>query len=539
MSNQYEPTVKATIAFLKLLNVKVNKETVNETLQNHPDWPSLLCVGDSLNKWHIPNGAGRIDTRNIEDLPTPFIAYTHSRETPLSIITGVTETTVNVLKKEYNKIISENKEAFLKNWDGVYLIAEPNEKSGEVNFEATKRDSFIHSLIPIAAFTAIIGFFILFLNRVIDMSAISTAVNEIGVYIQFSILLIGVITTSLLLWYEIDRNNPLLQKVCSGITKGDCNAILTSKESKLFSWLSWSEVGFFYFTGGLLTLLFADNVVNNSMVLLLGINILALPYTIFSVYYQWRVAKQWCVLCLVVQGLLILGVANLILGDFFSYPPNLSLLFIVKVSLSYLLPAFVWYSLKPYILNLQEAKNTKREYLRIKFNAEIYETLLKKQKKITVSTEGVGIDIGNPLAQNTLIKVCNPYCGPCAKAHPVIDSLLENNSNLKVKIIFTSSNINDFMATPVKHLLSIAEKQNESLTKQALDDWYLPEKKDYEEFVKKHPLSTSLDTQNNKMVEMKAWCDQTDIAVTPTFFVNGYQLPDAYNIQDLQYFLME
>ena len=53
------------------------------------------------------------------------------------------------------------------------------------------------------------------------------------------------------------------------------------------------------------------------MVLLLGINILALPYTIFSVYYQWRVAKQWCVLCLVVQGLLILGVANLILGDFY------------------------------------------------------------------------------------------------------------------------------------------------------------------------------------------------------------------------------
>lgn len=539
MFNQYEPTVKATIAFLKLLNIRVNSETVDETLQNHPDWPSLLCVADSLNKWNVPNGAGRIDMNNIEELPTPFIAYTHSRETPLSIITDVTETTVNVFKKEYNKIVTESKEAFLKNWDGVYLIAEPNENSGEVNFEATKRGLFINSLIPIAALITIVTFFILFLNRVIDMSVVSTTVNQIGIYAQFGILLIGVITTSLLLWYEIDRNNPVLQKVCSGITKGDCNAILTSKEAKLFSWLSWSEIGFFYFTGSLLTLLFADNVINNSMVLLLGINVLALPYTIFSVYYQWRIAKQWCILCLVVQGLLIFGVINLAVGGFFSYPPNLSLPIIVKVSLSYMLPAFVWYSLKPYILSLQTAKNTKREYLRIKFNSEIYEILLKKQKKITASTEGVGIDVGNQLAQNTLIKVCNPYCGPCAKAHPEIDSLLHNNSNLKVKIIFTSTNLNDFMATPVKHLLSIAEKQNEPLTKKALDNWYLPEKKEYEEFVKKHPLDTPLDRQNNKMVEMKAWCDQIDIAVTPTFFVNGYQLPDAYNIQDLQYFLLE
>lgn len=55
MLTQYEPTVKATITFLKLLKVKVNKKTVDETLQNHPDWPSLLCITDSLNKWNVPN----------------------------------------------------------------------------------------------------------------------------------------------------------------------------------------------------------------------------------------------------------------------------------------------------------------------------------------------------------------------------------------------------------------------------------------------------------------------------------------------------
>ena len=72
MFSQFEPNVKATIAFLKLLNVKVNASAVNETLQNHPDWPSLLCISDSLKKWNVPNGAGKIDVTNIDELPTPF-----------------------------------------------------------------------------------------------------------------------------------------------------------------------------------------------------------------------------------------------------------------------------------------------------------------------------------------------------------------------------------------------------------------------------------------------------------------------------------
>lgn len=64
MLNQYEPNVKATIAFLELLKVKVTNETVNETLQN-PDWPSVLCLSDSFNKWDIPNGAGKIEPNQI------------------------------------------------------------------------------------------------------------------------------------------------------------------------------------------------------------------------------------------------------------------------------------------------------------------------------------------------------------------------------------------------------------------------------------------------------------------------------------------
>ncbi len=539
MFNQYEPNVKATIAFLRLLKVKVNNASVNETLQNHPDWPGLLCISDALHKWNIPNGAGKIDTNKIDELPVPFLAYTYDRESPLTIVTHFSGTAISSFQKNYPKSITENKEDFLKKWKGVYLIAEPNENSGEPNFEANKTKAFYNSLIPAAAFAALVIISLLLLNTTIKAGTLSASFSLIGIYLQYFLLFAGVVITTLLLWYEIDKNNPLLQKVCTGIAKGNCNAILTGKQAKIFSWLSWSEVGFFYFTGSLLALLFSGNAITISIALVAWLNILTLPYTIFSVYYQWRIAKQWCVLCLAVQALLILGGINVVANNFFL-PPLLSTNNLVSLLLLYLLPVLIWFTAKPYLLRLQEAKNTKREYLRIKFNAEIFETLLKKQKAIDINADGLGIDIGNPAATNTIIKVCNPYCSPCAEAHPKIDRLLAENPNVKVKIIFTAANEDGNPAVkPVRHLLALAEKVDEVKIKHALDDWYLAETKDYERFAAKYSMNGELLKQGDKIEAMDKWCKAMEISFTPTIFINGYQLPDAYHIEDLQYFLLD
>lgn len=278
-----------------------------------------------------------------------------------------------------------------------------------------------------------------------------------------------------------------------------------------------------------------------SLSFLAWLNILVLPYPVFSIYYQWRVAKQWCVLCLAVQALLLLGGINVIANHFLFPIPQFSFLFIANCLLLFMLPVVIWYTVKPHILRLQGAKNTKREYLRIKFNTEIFETLLKKQKAISIPTDGLGIDLGNPAATNTLIKVCNPYCGPCAKAHPKIEELLEQNENLKVKIIFTTPNDpGNYMYRPVNHLLAVQEKfKKEKTIKQALDDWYLDDNKEYNFFAAKYPMNGELKQQGTKIDAMFNWCKQMGVTATPTLFLNGYQLPDAYSIEDLKYFLLE
>ncbi len=533
MFNQYEPVVKVVIQYLRLLKVQVTNTTINETLQNHPDWPSLLCVSDSLNLWHIPNAAGKIDTSKIDELPLPFMAYIKNQEYPLSIVTKVSDNQIEVVSKDYRKKEIFSREDFAKTWNGVFLLAEPDEHSGESNYRVSKRKEFINFLLPSAALVlpVFIGSYIFIRN--LDW-ANSLSVN---IFIQYFISLLGVMVTSLLLWYEIDKSNPLLQKVCTGIIKGNCNAILTGRQARLFSWLSWSEVGFFYFSGTFLALLFSGE---KQFALAGLLNILALPYTVFSVYYQWKVAKQWCVLCLAVQALLLFGAINILVSGFSIAILPFTVVTLLKFILPFICLMFFWYSLKPYILSLQTAKNNKREYLRIKFNAEIFEMLLKKQKKISLSVDDLGIDIGNATAKNTIIKVCNPYCGPCAKAHPKIEELLEQNKDVKAKIIFTATNNEANPALkPARHLLAIAEKNNEKKIKQALDDWYLPETKNYEVFKNKYPMNGELLKQSSKIEAMDKWCKETGITFTPTIFVNGNQLPKEYTIEDLQYFLLE
>jgi protein-disulfide isomerase len=50
-------------------------------------------------------------------------------------------------------------------------------------------------------------------------------------------------------------------------------------------------------------------------------------------------------------------------------------------------------------------------------------------------------------------------------------------------------------------------------------------------------MNGELKKQDEKVEAMKDWCSKTEIQFTPTFFINGYQLPSNYSVNDLKYFL--
>ena len=83
----------------------------------------------------------------------------------------------------------------------------------------------------------------------------------------------------------------------------DCGAVLTSKGGTVFSGLKLSDLSILYFMGLSICWVISLPVIgqNNAV---LPITLLALPITFYSVFYQYRVIKKWCTLCLGVVAIL-------------------------------------------------------------------------------------------------------------------------------------------------------------------------------------------------------------------------------------------
>src|SRR5690348_13907707 len=291
---------QATTSLLQLLKVKVTSATIEDTLQSHPNYPSLLSIMDGLRNWGVETLSIKTTADKLSNLPLPFIAH-------LKIKGGWFITVKDVDEDGFTYIDGTGgekrlcREEFLRSWEGVVLLAEAGEGSGQANYKQVKRkERWQKAFVPAV-------FLLLFVMGIFSMISFASSHDQANSSYYNALLLLsfaGMLVTGALLWYEYDRNNPLLKQVCSMGKKTNCNAVLNSKAAKLPGNLTWSDIGFFYFTGSYLYLLLAGGTA--SLLSLSILNLLALPYIFFSVYYQARVAKQWCILCITVQGLLLL-----------------------------------------------------------------------------------------------------------------------------------------------------------------------------------------------------------------------------------------
>jgi len=68
-------TTQSVIFFLKLLNMKIAVSTIRDTLWSNPNFPSLISISESLEKWGIENISLRVDTSKLDDIPIPFLAH--------------------------------------------------------------------------------------------------------------------------------------------------------------------------------------------------------------------------------------------------------------------------------------------------------------------------------------------------------------------------------------------------------------------------------------------------------------------------------
>jgi uncharacterized membrane protein len=538
MAESYQTNILNVAShYIKKLKVPVSVCSLKQYIEENPYYPTLYAISNVFDRFRIPHEAFTINKENFEQLTPPFIAYLKNLPTGKDFVL-VTSTKVNEVFyiAEGRKEKRITKEKFLVDFENIILQAGPDDKSGEKDYGINCKKELIKNnktklLISVSAliFLSTIYFFLHSLPSAFIMSTTALLVIKTG----------GLATTILLLIYEIDRSNTFVKSICTAGKQTNCGAVLQSRAAKIFG-MSWSEAGFFYFAATFLFLLFPSILYSGKIAVLSVASCLATPYIVFSIYYQWKVVKQWCPLCLSVQAVLALELIWSLV-NFWQRPvlSNVSLpVAFLPVLYCILLPIIGWYIAKPLLLRAKDESVYKAAYKRLLYNPDNFNSLLQQQPTAPDGYQHIGIEIGNPNAETTIIKVCNPYCGPCAKAHPVLEDIIHRNNNIKLKVIFTATNEpNDKRGIAAKHLLAIAAKQNPAQTAQALGDWYLAEKKDYDVFANKYPLNGELKQQERHIEMMKTWCDEAGITHTPTIFINSYKMPDAYSIEELKYIL--
>lgn len=532
--NTEENIVSATKKMIDMLLVQVTITSLKKALQEHPDYPSLLSISDTLTSCGIENLSLKTTAKNLLQLPPPFIVQINKPQGKMfTVISRISQQNISWYDETAGKTISSPIAEFEKIFTGFVLLASPSEGAGEKDY-LKKRKEEVRSAAKKAVSLLIIPFISLVAAGLSLSRDVATAMLPVA---SILLSLAGSIITGFLITYETRSQPGGSRQTCGTGKRVNCDAILTSRAAKIAG-ISWSTIGFTYFSGGMLTLLFAGITGAIGLFVTSWLNILALPYILFSIYYQWKVAQQWCTYCLSVQALLAIQFVVNILGGWMLPVTEIPVAMVIVIFTAYALPFAMINFLLPIQLAARERGQQSLDLQRFRNNRNIFETLLERQKKVMHPSEGLGIVLGNEGAKHKIIKVCNPYCGPCAKAHPIMEEILQNNPDIQLQIIFSATGEEkDILTPPVRHLLAVAEKGDETVTKAALHDWYAAPKKDYKIFSEKYRTNESLQAQSEKVKQMRTWCDKTEISFTPTFFVNGHQLPEMYTAEDLKYFL--
>lgn len=512
------------IGFSNYFGLK-NEDELEDKILKHPFYPSLLSISEVLeNEAGIKNFAVKITLAQLKDVTFPCIAHTDLRGWEYIIITDFKADTVfyELNGKRKKLALSE----FEKIWTGVVLMSETQQKGLLQKWDFEK---LVPYLLPTIA---LVLFFSLVVNT--QKTSVLSLVAFIG---ELACLLAGLAVSVLLLIQSLGKSNALIQQLCGADAKHNCNSILSSKAATISSWLSLSDLGFLYFSGNLLLLLFSNS--SSAVLILVAFNLLALPFTFWSVYYQWRIAKTWCRLCLMIQGLFWLQA----IFSLSIFLPNrqvfnsFELFQIIFFLVLFTLPLFLWLSVKPLLKNLQQIPSLKHELNKFKFNVAVFQQQLAAQKTYLGVIPKTTIVLGNPDAPLRITMISNPFCNPCARAHQFLDEWLHKGMNFRLEIIYTyQMNDDDRQKWFFKHLMNI-QKDGKFKIADALYHWYGTDYQKLEKWQEAFPAYT-FEEDKIELLEQVNWCKLNEIKGTPTFYVNGHLLPENYRLKDLKYVLL-
>ena len=191
------------------------------------------------------------------------------------------------------------------------------------------------------------------------------------------------------------------------------------------------------------------------------------------------------------------------------------------------------------LININQGNRQKlAELKKWKTDVNLFTTQWQQEQHVDNTIWQNDLVLGNPDALILITVACNPYCGPCAKAHKELDKMLkkfDGKMAVQVRLLCNPENENDKRTIAVNAIIQqVAIIKNNKELQQMLTDWF--EWMDFEKWIEKWQVKNDIDIKKS-VLQHSDWVNESSIAFTPTFFINGKKLPGRYELNDLEILL--
>lgn len=500
--------------FLGVLNVDYTKYFVRKLYQEHPHKNNMYGLKRMLDVYGVKSLGVRIDTLDPSKLNYPCIIHTYGE-----FVIGIDCSADTITYLHQGRKATITHDTFRRLWTGNALVVEATTNAIEPNFQQNLWEALILKIktysIPLMLVLIIVSSITSRFSEISNIDAARIVLSSIGIGI-----------CSMLIEKQLFGKSHYGDRVCSLFHHADCNSILDGDMAKIFG-ISWSEVGLGYFTANLLLL----SVYPASSFCVAIINWIAMCYGIWSIYYQRFIAKAWCTLCVITQIIIwAIGIITVVQHSAIPFEPDLftSLATVIVFTISILV---VHRYSTAYLID-EERTRAIQQYYAIKSNKSVARLLIKEGEYYKTTPDDSAIIFGNPEAKIRVTILSNPHCNPCARMHQQVEQLLGlSGDGICIQYIFSA--FNEGLEDSCRYLISCYLCNSTSEALSHFSSWYTKDKFNYKEVIKKEEASLHSKRIEEEMDKHKAWRKRTSLNATPTVLVNGYKLPNEYELIDL------
>ncbi|CAA9203690.1 hypothetical protein FLA105534_04870 [Flavobacterium bizetiae] len=505
--------------YVKSEGGKINYDEYLFQAKNHPDYPNIVSLTDTLSFFNIDNGVIHVESSDIELLPNRFVTLLKNLQNNQPQLYFIEKKGDQYFYSNDEKSVSIPKEELESRWNNIVLLVEPSE--GE-NSATTKVKKWFWALSLLCAATFVASLLLLQQNW------------QIKLFFLFPIL--GILFSIVSLKKLFNIQNEFLDNFCDFSSATNCETVIHSKKWKLLDFVNFSDLSIVFFCSqflGLLIFAYDYNAFFSIQNILL---LTAVPVLFVSIYYQKFVEKKWCPICLIIIATIVLEIFSL--GLFKTLTFYISLPSIIRFGFVFLLVSVGWFSLKNILSKQKELEEFHIKGNQFMRNYAIFKNTLLTNPIKSSSILSSGLLLGNAAAPLKITLVTSPFCKFCAETHTIIERILEKHPEqvcFNISFNFNSSQEDEKSKKLHQQLVAIYYNNGQEAFIKALHNWF-------ENNDESKPGNIIIEEKdelriNETLNEHFKWNQENELTYTPVILINQYIFPKEYDRNNLIHFI--